>query len=167
MKLAKLISPDDLIALKPDELGLLMLPVLAAWPHQGKQLQLVQFLPPRPGQPQSQDYLGYPADHRRRPQIEIAIHEAWAWLEGQALLIRDTRFGDGVSMLSTRAYNLAKEQPITPVGDVVPDLHAFSEFAPSALKPTELITLKPTFCGMSIDLKEAWKRSRRWWKAVK
>jgi hypothetical protein len=76
LTLADLIpDPDVLIALEPDELGLRMLPVLAAWPHQGKQLQLAQFLPSRSGAARSQDYLGYPADHRR-PQIEIALRKA-------------------------------------------------------------------------------------------
>src|ERR1700704_2828047 len=98
MKLADLIpDPDALIALEPDELGRRMLPVLAAWPHQGKQLQLVQFLPSRANAAQSQDNIGYPADHRA-PQIEIAIREAWAGLEGQALLVPDARFDHGVSM---------------------------------------------------------------------
>jgi len=37
------------------------------------------------------------------------VREAWAWLERQALLIPDTRFDHGVSMLSTNAQQLAKE----------------------------------------------------------
>ena len=32
----------------------------------------------------------------------------------------------------------------------------------SRQKPTELITLKPTFMGMSIDLKELWRRFSAW-----
>jgi TIR domain len=108
MKLAELIPhPDDLIALPPGELGRRMLPVLLAWPHDGKQLQLVQFLPARAAVAPSQDHLGYALD-RRTPQIEIAVREAWAWLEGQGLLIPDTQFDHGVSMLSTRGHKLAK-----------------------------------------------------------
>jgi hypothetical protein len=34
--------------------------------------------------------------------------------------------------------------------------------ASAARKPAELITLKPTFMGMSIDLKELWWRFRAW-----
>jgi hypothetical protein len=111
MKLVDLIpDPDVLIALPPDELGRRMLPLFAAWPHEGKQLQLVRFLPSRAAVAPSQDYLGYALDHRQ-PQIETAIREAWARLERQALLIPDTRFDQGVSMLSTRAQQLVKEAP--------------------------------------------------------
>jgi hypothetical protein len=100
MKLAEIIpDPDVLIALKADELGMQMLPVLAAWPHNGKQLQLLQFLPSRTPVAPHQDFVGYAVDHRSA-QIERAVHEAWAWLVAQALLVPDTRFSDGVSMLS-------------------------------------------------------------------
>lgn len=34
----------------------------------------------------------------------------------------------------------------------------------SLLQPGELLTLKPTLWGMSIDLKELWRRARCWWK---
>ena len=34
------------------------------------------------------------------------------------------------------------------------------EPSPSQPEQKEILTLKPTFCGMSIDLKEAWKRFR-------
>jgi len=67
MKLSNLIrDPDVLIALPPDELGRRMIPLLAAWPHEGEQLQLVQFLPSRAAGTSHQDYLGYSVDHRRR-----------------------------------------------------------------------------------------------------
>jgi hypothetical protein len=33
-----------------------------------------------------------------------------------------------------------------------------------AKQPAELLTLKPSFWGMSLDLKEAWRRARRWWR---
>ena len=32
-------------------------------------------------------------------------------------------------------------------------------------KPDELVTLKPTFMGMSIDLKELWRRFWSWWES--
>jgi hypothetical protein len=32
-------------------------------------------------------------------------------------------------------------------------------------KPPELVTLKPTFMGMSIDLKELWRRFWPWWES--
>jgi hypothetical protein len=226
MKLADLIpDPDALIALPPDELGRRMLPLLAAWPQEGKQLQLVQFLPSRAAVAPSQDYLGYALDHRQ-PQIETAVREAWAWLESQTLLISDTRFDQGVSMLSARAQKLAKEPPAsggTPAADgEISEEGAKARFArwdeigldrikhdllngghqlvggpPSvralawewvrmkeagppkisdgpvqavtsqAQKPPEVLSLKPTIYGVGIDLKEAWRRLRAWWKAAK
>jgi hypothetical protein len=37
------------------------------------------------------------------------------------------------------------------------------EYPPQAAKkPTELVTLKPTLWGMSIDLKELWRRFCAW-----
>jgi hypothetical protein len=116
MKLTDLIpNPDDLIAMSAPELGARMLPLLAAWPHNGRQLQLVQFLPSRAAAAPSQDYLGYAVDHRTT-KIETAIREAWGWLVGQALLIPDTSFGDGVYILSRHAEKLAEEQLVTPAG---------------------------------------------------
>lgn len=38
---------------------------------------------------------------------------------------------------------------------------------PAEVKKNELLTLKPTFWGMSIDLKEAWHRLWSWWKGRK
>jgi hypothetical protein len=62
MKLSDLIPDADVLcALEPEELGLRMLPVLAAWPHQGNPLQLDRFLPSVTGDARSRDYLGeYP-----------------------------------------------------------------------------------------------------------
>jgi hypothetical protein len=45
MKLVDLIpNPDALLALEPDELGLRMLPILAAWRFPGNQLQRGSFI---------------------------------------------------------------------------------------------------------------------------
>jgi hypothetical protein len=107
MKLAELIhDPDRLIRLPPSELGRRLLPVLAAWPHNGKQLQLVQFLP-RAGVPPHQDYLGYVLDHHTT-KIADAIHTAWACLVNQTLLIPQRGWSDGVFMLSAHAKRLAE-----------------------------------------------------------
>jgi uncharacterized protein (TIGR02391 family) len=110
MKLADLIpNADVLIALEPDELGLRMLPVLAAWDHRGNPMELNRFLPSVVGDGRSRDFLGqYPVDHRT-PQIEQALREAWAWLEGVALLIQSSQWGLPARMLSRRARQLAKE----------------------------------------------------------
>jgi len=109
MKLVDLIpNPDVLIALEPDELGLGMLPLLAAWPKHDT-LQLSHLLTSVLGDPRSRDSRSqYPASFTQ--QIDIAIRTAWAWLHGQALLIPDPRFLTGdASILSPRAQKLAKE----------------------------------------------------------
>jgi uncharacterized protein (TIGR02391 family) len=112
MKLSDLVPDAEvLIALEPEELGLRMLPVLAAWPHQGNPMELVRFLPSIVGDMRSRDFLGqYPNDHRR-PQIEVALREGWAWLEGATLLIQSSTYPapSGARMLSRRARQLARE----------------------------------------------------------
>jgi uncharacterized protein (TIGR02391 family) len=109
MKLVDLIpDPHVLIALEPDELGLRMLPLLAAWPKHDT-LQLSHVLVSVVGDPRSRDSRPqYPAPLTQ--PIDIAIRTAWAWLQGQALLISDPRFLTGDAMiLSPRAQKLAKE----------------------------------------------------------
>src|SRR3712207_8227542 len=72
---------DVLLALEPDELGLRMLPVLARWPVR-QPLELGEFLRVVLGDGRHTSH--YPGD--RRFEIQDAIREAWAWLEGAALL---------------------------------------------------------------------------------
>lgn len=107
MKLVDLIPDADvLIALEPEELGLRLLPVLAAWPHQGNPMQLDRLLPSVVGDTRSRDHLGqYPLDDRT-PQIEVALREAWAWLEGAGLLIQSSSYGPPARMMSRRAKQL-------------------------------------------------------------
>ncbi len=38
------------------------------------------------------------------------------------------------------------------------------ELVEPPVKPGELVTLKPTLWGFSVDLKELWRRIRCWWK---
>lgn len=103
MRLVELIPDVDVVcALEPDELGLRMLPVIAAW-HQ-------------------RHFGGFPTLHgilnivreeypaREAWRVEEPVREAWAWLEGSALLIyainghtKDDR------QLSRRARQLAQE----------------------------------------------------------
>ena len=110
MKLADLIpDPDALLALEPDELGLRMLPLLTAWRYPGSQLQASTFIASIVGARQDHGYAGqYPAD--RRSEIDLALREAWAWLEGEALLIADPAWVEPhtIRMLSRRARQLAK-----------------------------------------------------------
>lgn len=101
---------DVLCALEADELALRMLPVLAAWPEgpAAQALTLGDFIivvcGTRP------NYLGqYGVENSAR--VELSIREAWAWLEGSALLIKHPRCGEPnrVRMLSRRARQLALE----------------------------------------------------------
>lgn len=103
MKSRPLPDLDIFVALEPEELGLLLLPILEGWgPKCQMELgqvtkRLIEELPDV-------------AKHARKYEIREAIEEAWAWLEGQALLIRDHRFDNLVFKLSRRARRIA-EQP--------------------------------------------------------
>lgn len=102
MHLADLVPDIDvLIALEPDELGLRVLQVVAAWPpHIGSQ-QLSAFLSGALG-----GYSGSP----KQGEARQAIREAWAWLEGQALLVQDPGyFGGEMRVLSRKGRRLAQE----------------------------------------------------------
>ena len=97
MRLVDLIPDVDVLcALEPYELGLRMLPALAAFQpatklHNSSQLGLRSFLDATLGsgpQPQSQ----YPAE--RRIDVVQAITEAWCWLEGAALLVSHPSYRD-------------------------------------------------------------------------
>jgi uncharacterized protein (TIGR02391 family) len=107
--LNQLISdPDVLCSLELDELGLRMLPALASWPpHQTLTISdFVRTVVQKGGMPALQSH--YPP--ARGAEIEAAIREAWAWLEGQALLVDDGRHHPAVvRVLSRRARQLAQE----------------------------------------------------------
>lgn len=101
-----------LCALEPDELGLRMLPALASWPP-AHHLTLAGFLLHAVGDGRAQVQPSqYPL--QQRADVETAIREAWAWLEGTGLLIAD-KFrtppapDHTVRMLSRRARRLAEE----------------------------------------------------------
>src|SRR5262245_39498764 len=99
MHLADLIDAETLVALEPDELGLVMLRALVARP-QHQALDVGGFI--------AVTIRGYASNHGG---ISEAIREAWAWLEGQALLIHDDRFLTGETrVLSRRARRLGKER---------------------------------------------------------
>jgi uncharacterized protein (TIGR02391 family) len=90
---------EAVLALEPDELGLHMLPVLAHWPSYDR-LELRNFLAA----------VGhYPAVYHS--ELNDALREAWAWLEGAALLIQDSRYENlrTARKLSRRAQRLARE----------------------------------------------------------
>jgi uncharacterized protein (TIGR02391 family) len=102
LHLADVVSDlDVLVALEPDELGLRILQVLASWPaHMGGQ-QLRPFL--------QSALQGYGATSQGEEARE-AIREAWAWLEGQALLIQDPQYyGGEMRMLSRKGKRLARD----------------------------------------------------------
>lgn len=100
-------NADVLCALEPDELGLRMLPALASWPaHQlltcGDFVRSVAQFRGFPALPSH-----YPPN--RAATVDLAVREAWAWLEGQALLIDDGKHSPAiVRLLSRRAHQLAK-----------------------------------------------------------
>src|ERR1700750_2963165 len=107
MHLADLIpDADAILELEPEELGRLILKVLDSWsPHTA--LQLSTFLGTTLGQPYMLSSSPYPAP--RRGELRDTLCTAWAWLEGQALLIPDTRYSEGVVKLSPFGKKVAND----------------------------------------------------------
>jgi uncharacterized protein (TIGR02391 family) len=108
MNLPDLIPDAEVVvALEPDELGLHILRVLGSWPRH-EQFELGKFINTVMGHPQSANRGPYPAN--QRGVIDEAIREAWAWLEGAALLLPSTTYqGSTIRDLSRRARRLANE----------------------------------------------------------
>jgi uncharacterized protein (TIGR02391 family) len=104
-------TADALLAMEPDVLGVKLLAVLCKRPqHQNQGMfqlnNLIQELWPfalLPGQ-----QTPFPQD--RRPEIDLAITEAWAWLERQGLLIpaSDINGHNGWRVLGRRARGYAE-----------------------------------------------------------
>jgi uncharacterized protein (TIGR02391 family) len=100
-----------LCALEPYELGLRILPVLAAFKpytplYDASQLGLQSFLDLTLGrgpQPVGQ----YPIERKR--EVEEALREAWCWLESAGLLVSSPQYKDPVRQLSRKARQLAVE----------------------------------------------------------
>lgn len=99
MKLTEVVSSIEVLtALEPDELGLRLLPWVASFPAPNRQLAYAMR--------EASEQL----PSRGREGGLVAIREAWAWLEGTALLIPSAQYiGGGVMVLSRRAARLAKE----------------------------------------------------------
>jgi hypothetical protein len=113
MKLAQLLpDPQAVLDLEPDELGLYILRVLGTWPsHLMMWPALGLFIKTELGNPQTPNQGLYPLN--QRAALVEAVREAWAWLEGQALLVPDPQYmdrGAGPRVPSRRARQLAKEQ---------------------------------------------------------
>jgi hypothetical protein len=107
MYLADLIpDADEVLRREPEELGRLILKVLDSWSSHTA-LQLSTFLATTLGQPHMPGSCRYPAP--RRGELSDALCTAWAWLEGQALLIPDTRYSEGVVKLSPLGKKVANE----------------------------------------------------------
>lgn len=108
MKLSDVIPDADVLcALEPEELGLRMLPVLAAWDRRFNLLTLSGFLQVVQGNLQAPS--GYPA--AQSTEIEMAVREAWAWLEGAALLIEGPGYHQPnvTRVFSRRARQMTRE----------------------------------------------------------
>jgi uncharacterized protein (TIGR02391 family) len=103
-------DPEVLLALEPEELGAKLLFLL-----QKRVFQREMFMPSNlnaelwhlPGFPGQQP--PYPTN--RRDAIEIALAEAWAWLEGQGLVVAapDPNGSHGWKILSRRAKRFQSE----------------------------------------------------------
>jgi uncharacterized protein (TIGR02391 family) len=100
---------DVLCALEPDELGLRMLPALATWSHHDP-LTLHNFVR-RTAVVDSGPVLPSHYPLREGDRAAQAIREAWAWLEGQALLLEHPGYRTltDARILSRKAARLAEE----------------------------------------------------------
>jgi uncharacterized protein (TIGR02391 family) len=112
MKLTDLIpDAEALIAYEPDELGLRLLPLLDKWPRHDP-MQLSSLLIMVNGHPQApaQSPIGEGLyANMYKAAIEEALREAWAWLDGSALIIPHPNYVHSVMKLSRRGSRLAKE----------------------------------------------------------
>ena len=90
------ISADTLLALEPEELALRMLPLLAKWPT-FYQFDVANV---------SNNLAGNYQPHERR-DIKLALAEAYAWLQGQGLIISDLS-RPGSQRLGRKAERLAR-----------------------------------------------------------
>lgn len=103
-------DPEVVIALEPDELGLRVLQHLKGT----EQCQVHGLVSSVLGDPRlagnHPGSVGHHPPHYRR-EIEQALREAWAWLEGQALLVEHPGYAspNTVRKLSRRAVRLANE----------------------------------------------------------
>jgi hypothetical protein len=115
LNLADLIpDADTLTALEPEELGLRLLHLLASLPEHYRPIDLDSVLNIAIGPQQLPGQAPVPPGPyppNRRPDVEEAIGEAWAWLEGAALLIKDRRYREPnkARVLSRRARQLAQD----------------------------------------------------------
>jgi len=119
-------TPDALLALEPDVLGAKILALLCKQPpHQNQGMfllanfigELWPFAPPMPGyQP--------PFPQSKRREIDLAIGEAWAWLEREGLLIPapDTNGHNGWRVLGRHARGYAERVDTSRRGAPVPFL---------------------------------------------
>ena len=105
-------TPDALLALEPDALGAKILALLCRRPpnqNQGMfQLNnLIGELWPYPTMPGHQS----PFPQSKRPEIDLAISEAWAWLEREGLLVPapDINGHNGWRVLGRRARSYAQD----------------------------------------------------------
>ncbi len=112
MKLPEVVPDvDAFIEMDPEELGIAILPVLQAWNSQvlRQGLQLSVILDAATNATALNPIGGY--SQSRASEVRLALREAWAWLEGAALLIPDTAYSGPHEMkvLSRRAKSIAAE----------------------------------------------------------
>ncbi|WP_441252677.1 TIGR02391 family protein [Tardiphaga sp. 71_E8_N1_1] len=99
MPLSDTMTLEEFLAFEPEEVGLQLLPILAAWPSRD-QLDTTTIL--------TLTTAGFPTT----AETAIAAHEALAWLEASALILPPPNYGGATTrarMLSRRAKRLAME----------------------------------------------------------
>lgn len=106
-------TPEALLALEPSDLGAKILALLCKRPSNQNQGMfhlnnlISELWPPYPMMPGQQ----FPFPQSRRSEINLAISEAWNWLEREGLLISapDTNGSNGWRVLGRRARGYAQD----------------------------------------------------------
>jgi len=97
---------EALLALEPDELGVFILIIIKNWHPSLNQVSFATF---------QEIHVGINSTYPMfiLGEIQEACREAWAWLEGEGLLLPDTRFGSSeLRVLSRKAKRIAQDGDI-------------------------------------------------------
>lgn len=98
---------DAALVLEPDELGVFILIAVKDWNRQRQSLNVGALI---------DAYIKNPGSFPRHKILELteALYEAWAWLEGQGLLLPDRNFfGNTMErVLSRRARRIAQDRDV-------------------------------------------------------
>ena len=118
-----------------------------------------------PGEPATVPVVAIIFDNFEKPIRIDPVSEALP----AAILLPPNSYTLSLRMLSDDSAPLSFRLGVESVGSTWTvrqiDREPLTFAASSAVPSRELLTLRPTFMGFSIDLKELWRRGRRFWNA--